>query len=53
MPSPSSRSVISTVVDPGGTAVSPSHPHVKTTRDGGSTATYSPSATVSLFILTR
>ncbi len=32
----------STVVDPGGRSRLPSQPHVKITREGGSTTTYSP-----------
>src|SRR6266508_1053388 len=44
--SPSDVSVISTVLDPGGTASFPSHPHVNTTRRGGSSSTNSPTTTV-------
>src|SRR4029453_2285435 len=43
--SPSGMSVSSTVLDPGGTSSFPSHPHVNTTRRGGSSSTNSPTTT--------
>src|ERR671935_2202254 len=51
--SPSGISSIVTVDDPGGSCASPSQPHVNTTRRGGSTSTYSPTATLRPVTLIR
>src|SRR5207244_713830 len=45
VPDPSGVRVISTVVEPGATSASPSHPQLKTIRRGGSTSLYWPIAT--------